>query len=150
MEYNDAKTVRRYMRLAEMAGKHARCLKKRIGCVLLLANGMAIGGSNGPPKPLQNCKPSCPRASMESGTHLELCRAVHSERQVLLKAARAGFKTEGSILYCSGGVPCKDCLLEIFQAGVKHIIVQKPTYYDGLSQSVLADWIKEGGKFEVL
>ncbi len=91
----------------------------------------------------------CPRLESHNGTDLDKCRAVHAERQVVLKAAHLGLSTCGSSLYSYMGVPCKDCMLELCQAGVAEIVVIKETYYDELSRDILKEWIDGGGKFRV-
>ena len=92
----------------------------------------------------------CPRLDSHIGTDTQKCRAVHAERQVLLKAAHLGLSTDGSTLYSYMGVPCKDCLLELCQAGIAEIVVIKETYYDELSKSILKEWIDSGRKFRVV
>lgn len=73
-----------------------------------------------------------------------------SSQQVLLKAAYLGMSTHGSTLYSYMGVPCKDCMLELWEAGVVEIVVLKETYYDELSRTILKEWIDQGGKFRVM
>lgn len=48
------------------------------------------------------------------------------------------------------GVPCKDCLLELIEAGISEIVCIKETYYDSLSEFILQEWIEAGGKFGVM
>jgi deoxycytidylate deaminase len=92
----------------------------------------------------------CPRMDSHNGTDTQKCRAVHAERQVILKAAHLGLPTCGSTLYSYMGVPCKDCLLELWEAGVGEIVVIKETYYDDLSRDILKEWIDSGRKFRVV
>jgi len=138
-----------YMREAKTAIRDSTCRKKQLGCVLRFTDGSYVSGTNGAPKPLQPCTP-CPRLYYYGGTHLEMCRAVHAERQVLLKAAKNGFATEGAILYSYMGVPCKDCLLELIEAGISEIVCIRETYYDSMSEFILQEWIEVGGKFRIL
>lgn len=139
----------RYMAMAAEASAQSTCAKKQLGCVLVLRNTI-IHGANGPPKGLKKCDP-CPRLESHNGTDLHRCRAVHAERRVLLKAAYLGMSTHGSTLYSYMGVPCKDCMLELWGAGVAEIVVLKETYYDELSRTILKEWIDcWGGKFRVV
>lgn len=138
----------KYMAMAAEAASNSTCAKKHLGCVLVLKNTDVIRGTNGPPRVLKKCDP-CPRLDSHNGADTQKCRAVHAERQVLLKAAHFGLSTCGSILYSYMGVPCKDCLLELCQAGVEEIVVIKETYYDELSREILKEWIDNGRKFRV-
>jgi deoxycytidylate deaminase len=44
----------------------------------------------------------------------------HAERNVIFKAAKEGFKTEGATLYCPW-FACADCARAIIQAGIKEV-----------------------------
>jgi deoxycytidylate deaminase len=138
-----------YMREARRAMRDSTCKKKQLGCVLKFTDGSYVQGTNGSPKVLKPCSP-CPRLGNHSATNRWNCRAVHAERQVLLKAAKNGFATDGAILYSYMGVPCKDCLLELIEAGISEIVCTRETYYDELSKDILKEWIDVGGKFRVL
>lgn len=126
----------------------SRCEKRPLGCVLILQDGTMIGGTNGAPNSLDKCNP-CPRNNAISGTKLDICKAIHAERHTLLKCAFNGLSTKNSTLYLYTGVPCKDCLLELIQAGVKEIVCQEEEYYDKLSKSILSEWTGKGGQFRV-
>jgi len=141
----------KYMVKAGEAASSSTCAKKQLGCVLVLKNTNTniITGANGPPAGLKKCDP-CPRLDSHNGVDTQKCRAVHAERQTILKAACFGLSTDGSTLYSYMGVPCKDCLLELWQAGVAEIVVMNETYYDELSKSILKEWIDSGRKFRVL
>ena len=138
-----------YMKEAKATTLDSTCRKKQLGCVLKFTDGSYIQGTNGAPKPLQPCTP-CPRLCDQGGTNLDKCRAVHAERQAILKAANRGFATDGAVLYSYMGVPCKDCLLELIEAGISEIVCIKETYYDSLSEFILQEWIEAGGQFRVM
>jgi len=134
-------TDEEYMRIAKKVSWKSRCKKRQLGCILVDIDGGIIEGTNGAPVPLKACDP-CPRMVINSisGADLDLCRAVHAERQALLIAARYGIKTCGSKLYSYMGVPCKDCMIELIEAGVSEIICAKETYYDELSKDIVKEW----------
>ena len=66
----------------------------------------------------------CPRKMLgyKTGEGLHLCVAGHGERNALVNAARHGVITKDAKLYCNCPVPCKDCLIEIINAGISEII----------------------------
>lgn len=138
-----------YMREAKNAVLESTCKKKQLGCVLRFTDDSYIQGTNGAPKRLNPCV-QCPRLNNHQGTELNKCRAVHAERQVLLKAAKMGYTTDEAILYSYMGVPCKDCLLELIEAGISKIVCIRETYYDELSRQILKEWITMGGNFVVI
>jgi dCMP deaminase len=132
--------------LARSAAPMARCQSRQLGCVLQCGKDLVFGW-NGPPKEIEACDP-CPRPN-SSGRFLHLCRAVHAERRTLLKAAKMGISTHGSTLYCDFGPPCKDCLIELIEAGVEEIVCIHEKYYDDLSEILMEEWISKGGKFRI-
>ena len=54
----------------------------------------------------------------ESGTGARIMIDAHAERNCIINAARAGITTVNSTMIVTSGIPCKDCMIEIIQAGV--------------------------------
>ena len=123
-----------FLKWAKRAANASTCLKKHLGVVLITKRGEFFSGTNGAPRALYAC-----RECFKTGDGIEHgheCYAVHAERQAILKAAKAGASTKGSTLYSYMGIPCKDCLLELIEAGVSRIVCIKGTYYDKLSMMI--------------
>lgn len=141
-----------FMSKAAQAAEESRCKKRQLGCVLVIKHwgygDEIIPGWNGAPKPLEACQ-ECPRAGLEHGANLHLCRAVHAERAVLLTAARRGISTQGTILYSDMGAPCKECMLELIAAGVREIVVSKGSFYDEASKGIIYEWTQKGGIYRI-
>jgi len=137
-----------YMSLASKAAQNSRCAKKHLGCVLVNSDDRVVSGTNGAPYPLKPCNP-CPRSELPNGEQLQLCRAVHAERDALLNAAKNGVSTDGAILYANMGVPCGDCLLELCAAGIKVVVCSKGTFYDDKSKGILHEWMQKGLIFRI-
>ncbi|MFA5238350.1 MAG: dCMP deaminase family protein [Phycisphaerae bacterium] len=89
----------------------------------------------------------CPRklAGYGSGKGLEVCPAVHAERNAILTAAANGVSTKGTTLYCFCPYPCADCCKEIINAGIKKIVCLEGDYYDTMSE-----WLLEKSNIEVI
>jgi len=86
----------------------------------------------------------CPRRifDYQSGQGSHLCQAVHSERNAILQAARNGISTLDTTLYlyCEGvSLPCKDCCIELINAGVKEIVCLEGKLYDKYAQTILEE-----------
>ena len=88
------------------------------------------------PKALEG---ACPRKILgfKSGEGLEWCVAGHAERNCLINSARLGISTMGTKMYMTCGIPCKDCMVEIINAGVEELIVTKFLFYDQMSEYLL-------------
>jgi dCMP deaminase len=81
----------------------------------------------------------CPRHALgyKSGEGLEWCVAGHAERNALINAARHGVCVKGATMYMNCGIPCKDCLIEIINAGVAEIVCKEDKYYDSVSEYLI-------------
>lgn len=142
-----------YHEIAKAVAKRSACLSRQIGAVLVFEDTVISTGYNGPPRGMGHCgdgRPDigeqfkgklflCPRRALEipSGKGLEYCYAAHAERNCLLNAARIGAPTLNTDLYMTGPVPCKDCLIELIQAGVKSVTCERLTLYQKESQYLL-------------
>lgn len=151
---------RYFFSICEAVSKNSKCLSRKIGGILVEDNRILCTGYNGPPSGCPHCGERynidsalieeldrrgikiydhtfqfCPRQSLgyKSGQGLEWCVAGHTERNILLTAARFGISTKDKALYLSCGTPCKDCLIEIINAGIREVIVTKFDYYDSMS-----------------
>ena len=82
---------------------------------------------------------TCPRQLLmyKSGEGLDICIASHAERNVLINAAKNGVSTDGGTLYMNCNIPCKDCLIEIINAGIKELVVVEYSFYDSMSKFLL-------------
>jgi len=160
------KHAKYYLDIAKLVGNtRVRCHSRHIGSVLVKDDNIIATGFNGPPRGIPMCdewegnwtnskiplkilqttehppvKGKCPRKVLgyPSGGGLEYCPAVHSERNTLLMCAKNGVSTKGSILYCWCGLPCKDCTIELIQAGIKGVVCATTEIYDTFSPILFA------------
>jgi len=132
---------RYYLNIAQEVAKNSKCFSRHVGAVLVRNNTIIASGYNGPAKgirtcaewkkvegwPIDNLELICPRRQegYKSGEGLNICPAVHGERNTLLSAAINGIATKDSTLYAYCGVPCKDCCSELINAGVSKIVCLK-------------------------
>jgi len=156
-----------YLNICNAIAKNSKCLSRQIGAILVDDKSIVSTGYNGPPRGVIHCgirhssdvylhnafvKHSfiagdcltvCPRQYLgfKSGEGLEYCIAGHAERNALINAARSGIKTKGLKMYMNCSVPCKDCLVEIINAGIEEIIFTEYKFYDEESKFLL-DYIK--------
>lgn len=74
----------------------------------------------------------CPRQAVgfPSGQGLHICIAGHAERNALINATRHGIAIKGATLYLDTVIPCKDCMIEIINAGIKEVVVTDTVVYD--------------------
>jgi len=156
-----------FLRIAQEVSKHSKCLSRKIGSVLVRDKAIVSTGYNGAARGVKHCderaveffenldsqlgeirtaaeEETCPRRYMgyKSGEGLHLCQAGHAERNALIQAARNGVSTLGTTLYCFCGQVCKDCAIEIVNAGVKELVyLESPniTVYDKYAGVILEE-----------
>jgi dCMP deaminase len=111
-----------FMEIARVVASRSTCLRRRAGAVLVKDKRILSTGYNGVPKGLPHCEEKgCPRALCPSGTHHELCRAVHSEQNAIIQAAIHGVSIEGATLYCTHQ-PCTLCAKMLINAGIRRVV----------------------------
>jgi dCMP deaminase len=127
----DRPTEREYfMQLARGVATRSTCLRNQVGAVLVRKKRILTTGYNGAPAGTAHCLDiGCARAGVASGTHHELCRAVHAEQNAIIQAALHGVSTEGAVLYCTHQ-PCMLCAKMIINAGIVGIVydIEYPDY----------------------
>jgi len=152
-----------FLRLAKEVASNSKCLSRKIGAVLVKNKAVVSTGYNGPARGMKHCDErdlkfylalegnepdellgnasKCPRRELgyKSGEGLHLCQAGHAERNALIQAARNGISTLGTTLYCYCPMPCKDCMIEIINAGVSRLVFLKGKDYDKYSKVLLEE-----------
>ena len=145
--------------ICKQIARNSKCLSRKIGAILVKDKLIVATGYNGPPKGIPRCderwsidkrfteqydclaekENKCPRyvLGFKSGQGLDICVAAHAEENTILMCARKGIEAEGSTMYMTCGIPCKNCLIKIIQAGVKELVVTKLTTYDDTSMYLL-------------
>ena len=167
-----------YFDICNVVKTNSKCLSRKIGSILVKDKSIISTGYNGPSRGLPHCneryelnidtelrallidkeidpdecdKNICPRYALgfKSGEGLQYCLASHSERNCILNAAKHGICTNNSTLYLNTNVPCKDCLLEIINAGIKEVVCTDISFYDELSKFIVNNSELEIRTFEV-
>ena len=154
-----------FLTICKAVAQKSSCLSIKRGAVLVSDNSIVATGYNGPARGVSHCgreryekdetlqaemKASwdpfyiqrivneCPRRILgfQSGEGLGLCPAAHSERNGIANAARLGVITKGCTMYMATQPPCKDCMVDLINAGVMHLVVANTKFYDPLSEFI--------------
>ena len=134
--------------ICNVVGSNSKCLSRQIGAVLVKDKVIICTGYNGPPRGIPHCEGDiCPRRKLgfKSGEGLEKCPAAHAERNAIIQAARLGIKVKDSVLYLNTSIPCKDCLIEIINAGIIEVVCTEDKLYDELSEFLIKKITLFGG-----
>jgi len=129
-----------FLEIARTVAKRSTCLRRQIGAVIVRDRRILTTGYNGAPSGLRHCLDlGCLRDELgiQSGTHQEICRALHSEMNAIIQAAQHGVSTRGATLYCTMQ-PCSVCARMLINAGIVRI-VYTGDYPDEFSMSLLRE-----------
>ena len=129
-----------FKNLAYTVASNSKCLSRHIGAILVQNNAIISTGYNGPPRGIPPCPgPSCPRVmqGFRSAEGLHLCPATHAEANSIAQAAMNGITTKGATMYVTCGVPCKNCLALIINAGIEEVVCTSLEWYDSLSPFIV-------------
>lgn len=115
-----------FIELAKVISKRSTCLRRKTGAVLVTRDKWLIAeGYNGAPKGLPHCEElsGCLRERLKipSGQRHELCRAVHAETNVVIRAALYGASTKNTTVYTTT-LPCIICAKILINAGIEQIV----------------------------
>ena len=130
-----------FLNIASVVASNSKCMSRHIGAILVYDKAIISTGYNGPPRGLPHCGTNCPRRKegFVTGQGLHLCPATHAEANCIAQAARSGVCTEHTTLYITCGVPCKNCLALIINAGIEEVVCTSLDKYDDLSGYIVAN-----------
>lgn len=152
--------------LCNIIANNSPCLSKQRGAIVTRGKRIVSTGYNGPGagvphcgkdrtkkevtlyhllrrqdlEPVQGNDTMCPRHRMgyAAGDGLAMCISAHAEANCIANAASLGVSTENTTMYMNFGIPCKDCLTLMINAGIKKIVVTDPEdFYDTRSRFIL-------------
>ena len=148
-----------FLRIAIEVSAQSHCLNRQIGAVIVRDKRIISTGYNGPPEGVPPCEyrpdvhPAfaaalgdtpwtgelCPRRVLGQGhgAGREWCPATHAEVNAVVNAARVGVPTKEATLYLTCGLPCKNCLSVVINAGIAEIVCTSFEAHDGLTQWIL-------------
>ena len=121
---------RRFMEMARLVSSWTSCYTegRAIGAVIVKDKRVLCTGYNGAPAGLRTCKErgECMRRRLgvQSGTHAELCFAIHAEQNAIIQAAKLGLSIDGGTLYCTHQ-PCSMCTRIIINAGIQRVVYEQ-------------------------
>ncbi len=143
-----------YLDIAQTVAERSTCLRKHYGAIIVKNDTIISTGYNGAPRGRRNCTDlgRCIREELAvpRGERYELCRAVHSEANAIIAAARD--QMLGATLYMTcvdprngnivpGVNSCAMCKKLIINAGIKTVIVRETT--EEYSIYSVASWVND-------
>lgn len=108
----------------QYAEEHSRCLRRKVGAVLVSCDGEVLRSANLPvPNPQQCIQEDCLRDlnGIASGQHSDLCRCIHAEIDLLIQCARKGISSDRATVYCTLS-PCPNCARALLRSGIARLV----------------------------
>lgn len=112
-EYFSEKYDEFYMNLAREAANNSVAKKRKVGCCIVLSNGLVSLGWNGTPSGFDN------ECEIEGVTKPEV---IHAEMNALKKLLLSNVSIYDAIVYITCA-PCLNCAVQLVDLGIKTIIV---------------------------
>lgn len=114
-----------HLRCAEQYAKLSHAERKKVGAVAVTPQDVMIFSYNGTAQGDDNCcEDSCGYDLNGNEVLITKKEVLHSERNILAKAAKEGISLKGSTIYVTMS-PCLECSLMLFQSGVKKVIFKE-------------------------
>jgi len=133
---------RYFMSIAEQVATRSTCLRRQVGCVIVIEKRIVSTGYNGAPSGLPHCEEvGCVRESrgVASGERHELCRGLHAEQNALVQAALHGTAVRGGTVYCTHK-PCVLCTKMLINAGIRRVC-----FAEGYEDALADDLARQAG-----
>lgn len=125
------------MSIAEQVAMRSTCLRRRVGCIIVVGKRIVSTGYNGAPSGLPHCdEVGCvrERRGVASGERHELCRGLHAEQNAIIQAAMHGTAVRGGSVFCTHK-PCILCTKMLINAGVRRVYYAEG-YEDGMADEM--------------
>ena len=127
-------TDRYYMSIAKNIAKESRCLRRKVGAILVAQDEKTIVKSVNNPIPdklfceMEGCLRE--KHGIASGMQIEICRCVHAETSLIIQCALDSVSPAGASVYTTL-FPCQICAKILCASGIKRLIYVEP--YSNLS-----------------
>lgn len=116
---------------ASLAGHKGTCLRRRVGAVIISADGEMIqeGSNQSPPD-----APSCEEDGCLIDEAGRCQRTVHAEVNAIMSASPGALA--GATLYCTDR-PCLGCAKTIANSGIRRVVYARPYHAESLEVNAL-------------
>lgn len=135
-----------FMSIARQVAMRSTCLRRQVGCVIIIEKRIVSTGYNGAPSGLPHCEDvGCVRESsgVASGERHELCRGLHAEQNAIIQAAMHGTAVRGGTVFCTHK-PCILCTKMLINAGARRV------YYAEGYEDTMSDEMAREAKMELM
>lgn len=118
-----------FMRCAESIGELSRCVRLKVGAIIVKEGNIISMGYNGTPKGFENaCELEVMKwneaSQQEEKALITKEEVLHAEANAITKAAKSTYSTDGASIYCTDSC-CFGCAKLIIQAGITEFFYKR-------------------------
>jgi dCMP deaminase len=131
-----------FLKIALVVAERSTCVRHHVGAVAVRDKHILATGYNGAASGLKDClELGCLRDQngIASGTHHEICRAIHAEQNVIIQSSLHGVSLSGATVYCTH-TPCIICAKMLVNSKIKRFVS-----FNHYSEDSFVELFKEAG-----
>lgn len=136
-------------KIINVISERSKCVRYKVGAVIIRDNTILSTGYNGPPRGLAHCCDDDIGCNVEKHkkqlngikSNTGYCRGAHAEANAIVQAAKNGTSIDNAVIYCNLA-PCAQCFKLILNAGIKKIIY-KSDYEDEVRDDLLNEALEK-------
>ena len=131
-----------FLKIALVVAERSTCVRHHVGAVAVRDKHILATGYNGAALGLKDClELGCLRDQngIASGTHHEICRAIHAEQNVIIQSSLHGVSLSGATVYCTH-TPCIICAKMLVNSKIKRFVS-----FSHYSEDSFVELFKEAG-----
>ncbi|HQB84901.1 MAG: tRNA-specific adenosine deaminase [Parcubacteria group bacterium ADurb.Bin247] len=131
-----------FLKIALVVAERSTCVRHHVGAVAVRDKHILATGYNGAASGLKDClELGCLRDQngIASGTHHEICRAIHAEQNVIIQSSLHGVSLSGATVYCTH-TPCIICAKMLVNSKIKRFVS-----FSHYSEDSFVELFKEAG-----
>ncbi|MEA3430786.1 MAG: dCMP deaminase family protein [Nanoarchaeota archaeon] len=114
-----------FLKIALLVSERSTCLRRKVGAIAVKNKRILVTAYNGAVSGAKDCLEldSCLRDELNipSGKDKHMCRAVHSEQNIIIHAAVNGINIKDAIIYATH-TPCIMCARMLVNAKIKKYV----------------------------
>lgn len=146
---NNIETHKIYLRMCVELAKLSKCVRNKVGSMLIYNGRIISTGVNGAPAGQLNCcehfhdKDITSDDVKKEHSSWSMKHEIHGELNAIIYAAKHGIQIpEGTVLYCTHE-PCDNCLKHIAGVGIKTVYYASKYYNNLTSENTFNQHIEQ-------
>lgn len=127
-----------FMKSAFLLAQESKCVKYKVGAIIVKDKRIVSMGYNGTPPSTKNCCEVFNRDDFDRDEHRawSIEHEIHAEMNAIAFAAKNGLEIDGCDMYVTLS-PCNNCLKNIVMSGIKNLYYFEMYNRSGMNETML-------------